>query len=384
MPSPFLDDDTLLFSDERARVIDVVRERFAKQTLAPVDLLRAPELAAFDALVAAGRLREGGPMCAVPPSLDRVVSARFPDAQLIAVDLLCTSGGACTARAELRRWVRKGDVPYWGLFPEWEPLARMVAPVASAADVSLFERAVRDASIVRFEWEKRDHYARPWLKSQLASAVANLAVRLASDRWASPPSGADFAPERAAIEACVAQKNGRLEATIAVDDTGAVTRCEATGAPAMTTCACAALTAHRFAAGAANRRVGVQLVRASKPGPLKKQPWETKRFTPGARPNAMVFLASDSDIDTSDAIQLSKIGAPLTACFKRAATASEEQIQLGVDRDDGGHVVDVQLASAALDRAEIACVQAALRTLVLPCPLSDAGRHIVLDLDVAR
>src|SRR5450755_4651577 len=45
----FGDDETLLFSDERARVIDVVRERFAKQTIAPVDMLRPAELAALDA-----------------------------------------------------------------------------------------------------------------------------------------------------------------------------------------------------------------------------------------------------------------------------------------------------------------------------------------------
>jgi hypothetical protein len=284
----------------------------------------------------------------------------------------------------MRKWVRDDAPPHWGEFYDWGELVRIVAKVGASDDASAFERAMRDTPVTSFSYVQAEREARsdrrPWphRKSELASSVVSVAISLVGARWASPPSGADFAPERAALEACATatKKRFAIDATFAVDDKGATVRCESTPA---SSCVCAALTRHRFAPGAANRRARVHVARAPTPGNPLDRP-----LKPRSLPEVSVgFTGPPGDWETTDA--LDSIDAKLAKCFQPATPTRSDELALEVFRDDGGNVIDVAFSNADwLAKTERACIDAATRAIPLPCPLDEASRRVGISVTARR
>lgn len=374
---PYGDDEALLTRSETARLAAIARARFAEQTIAPVDVVGADEQAALEALAASGRMREGGPVCAEPASLQRVVNARWPSTRAILLDVQCRSAQDCVVRAELRKSQAEGPVR-WGWIYDWEELARIAAPVGAADDVSAFERALRDSALLPFKWEEHKRWLRQPSGKELVSKVLGAWVLLASPSWAARPSGADFAPERAELEACVKGAKGRFvgELVLGVEPSGSVAACETE----LPSCVCAALRKHTFVAGTGTRRMRLALARG-----VRRSSSDSPRQD--ERPRVDISPPPELEIETRDAVADFLVEKKLAACFTASPKPTSREVTVLVDLDDAGRVTGVVFekndkGDAVFTTKESACVQRTLTAIPLPCPLDEASRRFRLTITV--
>jgi len=372
------DDEALLTRGEMARLRAVARGRFAKQTIAPVDVMSADEEAALEALAASGRMREGGPVCASPPSLERVVYARWPDARAIALDVQCRSASDCVVRTELRKWMSEG-MPHWPGIDGWDVVARIAVPVGAADDAGAFERALRDAAFTPYKWEEHKRWLPTGKRTEITSTVIAGWTLLSSAGWSPPPSVADFAPERAAIEACASQSKGRFfgEIVLAADPSGGVTTCETS----LPSCACAALTKHAFVAGTGTRRMRLALMRRPKGGSSLDAPPKD------VRPRVGIAAPPELELESRDRVANFGVEQKMLACFAASAKPTSREVTALVELDESGRVVRVVFEKSekgdVFTPKESACVERTLGAIPLPCPLDDASRRFRLTIDVA-
>jgi hypothetical protein len=382
-------DMSLLFAEETAHLEDVARELAAAQHVAPVDVLSRDAQRKIEALAAAGRVHEGGPVCARRPSVNRVVEANV-GGYGIALRFRYGAGGTANVAVEVRDPPGDGAFAFWAHYDEWTPVVRIAADVPVGATSAAIESALRTARAGTFEAAKREDPAPPvrWAKPAVGHVVAN--VRLAGSGWAPVPTPEELAKERAALDKCAPKgaDPARGAVTVAVDASGKVARCEPSlddtiSAP-FSECSCRALGAHAFSSGLADRRLRVELFylrRAQPPGAAESAPRKTAVAdvlfgTPEAMP--------PGDWDMSDAVTLG-FSPPVSTCFRPLAKRRDDKLSVDVDLDDAGALSHVTFREADwIDAAQKTCVQRALETTGLPCPILDAERHLSLEIAVER
>jgi hypothetical protein len=218
---------------------------------------------------------------------------------------------------------------------------------------------------------------------------------LAGASWAALPSSESFAREQRALDACVAAgaKFATGAMTLAVDASGKVTRCEAHPDPrqrSVADCACTALSTHAFQAGAADRRLRLEVTyrKDTKPFDIRKSLDGPPSAGPRPRVEVSVVPSEDGgvlgdDFEMTDA--LGALGPAVAACFRPLPARHEDALTATVDLDESGAITAVALSGADwTDAATRSCVDGALRSRGVSCPVGKGERHLVLAVGVAR
>jgi len=375
-------DESLLFADEVAHLQEVSRELVAAQHVAPVQVLSRQEHEELAALVASGRLRKGGPVCAIAPSKTRVGNANVGGLGIV-VRFACSETATCDVRAELVDGV--GPPSNFAYLPEldnWGAIVRAKGDVPSGGDVAAIERALRAAPVEAFSWAKRTPPARaPLVRRPGHRAIT---VRIAGG-WPAPPKASDFASVQPAIDACGGTKSFPKSVVVAVGPSGAVARCEPSdgGSDPLALCACRVLAKQSFGAGAAGRRLLLEVERAVAKGTLP-----TAVSTPGPRATPEISAAPPEASLTNDWEFSDSLGSafePLAVCFHPLAARRDDDTTVALDLDEAGFVKSATLNDTAwMTDAQRTCAQKAATTLKFQCPLADVQRHLKITVSVGR
>lgn len=246
---------TPLFSDELALVQTEVEDFLRRQSLVAIDLVPAERIATLARLVGSGRTREGGPVCAYPPSMDRLLRTRFPTAVHASVGLACGDTDCA-----LQLGIQSGFVTLatWG-----SPLvSRFGADVGNAATVASWRDAARN--LVAPAPKVSSTRSRNRGAAEAASDVARVRVVDAQPLggWRSPlPDATTFASFEPALTACGPVSGGaehdRL--LLSVSSAGTIDRCEPSSfteaQQARGRCFCSALASTKVPTSSAPRRI---------------------------------------------------------------------------------------------------------------------------------
>jgi hypothetical protein len=379
-------DMSLLFTDETAHLEDVARELAGAQSVTPVRVLSRDGQAKLEALAAAGRVHEGGPVCAQRPSVNRVVEANV-GGYGVALRFRYGGDGTSSVAVEVRDPPGDGAFAFWAHYDEWTPVVRVAADVPVGASPSTIESALRAAHASAFDAAKREEPAPPvhWVKPAAGHVVAN--VRLAGAGWAAVPTAEELGKERAVLDKCAPKgdESARGAVTVSVDASGRVARCEPSldnvVSASLSDCSCRALGAHAFASGPADRRLRIEVfyLRRVQPAPGQAS---APRKTVAA--NAMVDPMPPGDWDMYDAAWLA-YSPRVAACFHPLPKRRDDRLSVDLDLDDAGTLTHVTVREADwMDAVQKSCVEGAFKSAGLPCPILDDERHMSLDILVER
>jgi len=360
--------DAMLFDDEIARLDGVAREKLATQGAAPIDLVPERELATLRTLVASGRVRDGGPKCARPPTLERAVRLHYPDAWAAQAETVCMSSSACT----LWLFVREpNELGGWNHALQWPVRAEASVNVKAVTDVAAFETALRSLEFEPPEAEASDGSVGGFGVLGHGFGVGGGGARHrhllfdveSAGPWATAPRVKEFAGDQKRFDACPAARDGVFEELIVdIDARGKVDRCAGPDSK----CLCDVISAHVFSAGAPLRRARLRFEatgskdrRSGTLGGLRKR---------GKR-DVFVFLRGYGSAFDDDSDVMRNRVKELTPCFAPSASAKRFDFELTMTVDESGVVLDSSVTKGhdALGGSEDACVTKWARSLRFSC-----------------
>jgi hypothetical protein len=363
--------NAMLFHDEAARLDVAAREKLAAQTLAPITLVPESDIAALRKLVAAGRVRAGGPRCGKTPSLERAVRLHYPDAWAAQAETACM-GDQCS----LWLYVREpNELHGWDHAHDWPARVEAVENVKAVTDVAAFEAAFR---AMKLEVTQARGDAAGGMIGGIGHGYGiggggggapeavhrHLVVDVEpGGPWTTAPAIADLAGEQRRLDACPATKGFFEEALVDVDARGKVDRCE-TEAPK---CLCDVLRGHAFPSGSPLRRARVRFGQTGN-GVFGGGLGKLGPFGTGKHDFFVHLRGYGSEFgDDFDAMRAQDKG--LQACF--AATASPQRFDADVvmSVDEAGAVKDASVTKGhdQMTKKELACVTKWARTLTFSC-----------------
>jgi len=359
--------DAMLFDDEAARLDVVARDKLAAQIAAPIELVPEPALAALRALVAAGRVRDGGPRCAQPPTFERAVRLNYPDAWAARAETACMGGSQCTLWLYVREPNELGD---WFHVLEWPVRAEASVNVKAVTDVAAFETALRGLELDPPEPEPSDGSGGGFGFGVLGHGFGlggggarhrHLLFDIESaGPWTTAPAVKDFARDQKRFDACPAGRGGLYEElVIDVDARGKVDRC----AGVESKCLCDVMTAHAFSAGAPLRRARIRFnATGSGGGGFGKLGKRGKR-------DVFVHMRGYGSEFHDDFDVMREHDKALAKCFAPSASPQRFEFDVTMNVDETGVVTaaSVTHGRTALSNAEDACVSTWARSLRFSC-----------------
>jgi hypothetical protein len=346
----------LLFPEEVEAVRQKATEALARsERFAPWS---AQRMEAVQALVAAGRLRDAGPVCALAPTLEDVLDANAPTTPRLSLELGCDSPpGDCALRATLDLRTDPSAMRAWTVavaedsLDRWLGAATRLAPTDPMGFGGLGLSGGGPPPVVR------------------AAVLHSRGVFASTD-----DAMAWHGPERDLV-ACHDASPSRTEDVdvwplLALGHQGNVTRCaprEAlTGAEARAgECFCKALGHANFSAGSGARRVLLTVVDYGPTAPQLKTP--EGEFAPKLDP------ANVDDPGKQGLGRALESSRALKECVVKRGKTPSTTAEITVDLDEGGHVT--RGAAKASEPALQACLTKALPKLALSCS-ADGRSHV--------
>jgi hypothetical protein len=338
----------LLFPDEIEAVRQKVVEVLARSDgLAPWSGQR---MDAMNALVAARRMREGGPVCARAPTLEDVLDTNAPSTPRLSINFDCEMTGACSLQVTLERQTDPPVTRSW------------IAPVAADSPDLWLDAATRIAPTegMGMGGLGMGRGGPPPLVDAFVMNSSGFVPKLDSKTW--------HAPEKDLV-ACHDASPSRTEdidvwPLLALDDQGHVTRCASRealiGAEAKSgDCFCKALGHASFPPGSGPRRVLLSVVDY---GPREAIP---TLKTPRGTFSAKLVPENVDDPGQQGLAQGLAANRALEKCVVKRGQTTPTTADVKVDLDEGGHVTHG--AAKAGEPALEACVTKALPTLALSC-----------------
>jgi hypothetical protein len=346
----------LLFPDEIEGVRQKVTEVLARsEGLAPWP---AQRMDAMKALADAGRMRDGGPVCARGPTLEDVLDTNAPSTPRLSLGLDCEVTGACSLQVTLdlrtdpptgRSWTAAVSVDS----PErWLDAATRLEPTDSVGFGGLGMGRGGPPPVVQ-----------AWVLHSTGVFVPKLDPRT----WHGPQKD---------LAACHEGSRSRTQdidvwPLLALDDQGNVTRCASREAPTgpearASDCFCKALGHATFPAGTGPRRVLLSVVDYA---PLEFAP--TLKTPEGAFATT-VDAKNVDDPGQQDFARALDSNRALEECVVKRGKTTSTTADVRIDVDEGGHVTHG--SGKAGEPALEACITKALPTLALGCS-ADGRAH---------
>jgi hypothetical protein len=351
-----------LFSEELDGLRANVGAFLAKNDELALDVVPIAKVDALYALALSGRRREGGPVCAAPASTLAIVLASFPDALLAETSVSCGADEMCTLLVTLV------DPPTPGSAGAFEHVRTWRARTTRLDLVRAPAKLVVDEGI---DGEGFALDAPSGARTTDRARFIELEHVTGTGTWKTPPALADFANANDAAQSCHAPGMRSIglnaDVTLAIDASGAVTRCELRphedpSNREQTACLCRALGTARFAAGAADRRAALSVM--DHPEVAVRTKGKRYLAAPWPRPND----ADGGFVDRSEAtLALSQCSAVVQAPIRFKAS---------VDLDGTGRVTAA--AAEGEPKAAHDCVVDALRKLRASCSKDGRPRRLPL------
>jgi hypothetical protein len=352
-------DDTVevpLFADEVTKVRASALRALEENTLVPVEVLSDARVAALRAIAKTGKLREGGPTCAVPPSEDDVIRAAHPEVLSASFSLLCM-GDRCNSDLALLPFgerVRSSDA------------AALLEAFASPDDPTSV--ASWEAALQRADAQPRRPAPTNLVGDSLGfgGLLGAFSFRLVGTfGFSAPPAETAFEASVARAKKCGTQSSGNL--VLEVDAKGKVTRCEHPSS-----CVCQAFSKQTFGEGAAGRRVLASVQEATRVGggppvglgSLGSVGGGRLGGRLGSKPGTVSVLHVVGK-HPRDALE-SQRESTLTTCFQEQT--SQLQLELHSTLDESGRVTLASVAMGALSDTQRACVVRVAKTFAYVCP----------------
>jgi hypothetical protein len=325
--------DAPLFGEELNRV-----EAAARAAIDRTPGLRAvpkDAIARIVTLAGSGRSKEGGPVCASPPTYTELLDRSYPDALSARLVLDCI-GEHCTAAVEVAAELE------------------LVVKVDTAHDVASWERAFDGLRLA---------------PAPLGSIEPAPGTKDATGPWsvAQVLAFGDFArvPQRSQLStADLAACGGSAAATLLLSVTaeGRAQQCERIDGDVEMPCACSAFARHDFGTAAGTRRLTLRLRRAAMSSSA------TARHEPPSR--APVFVATDTNEPPSRRAEHARA---LQGCV--TAATRKGKLEASLVLAESGKVDAAELAqNDLLSESERACVVRALGELRFACPAATPAR----------
>lgn len=358
-----------LFADERASVRDAVASFLAAQPRRGWRPVRRADLdAALARAVTTHRLSADGPACERVPDETTLARRMHPGALLAFTHLSCET--RCSMSVEV---IRVGDrdrferVAFWAAdVPSAEP-ARWTAAVASLAEpppdgqggggLGLLAGSADDAPVPRVEVLSVDRVG----------------------PWRTAPDVASFAPAQPLLERCHERVGSGANDNVylAVDATGAVSRCEARvensdADRGRAACLCDAVRGVTFGAGDGDRRLHVRVM-----------------ITPasGVQAGALCVRARVDGIEGDPVARAAGVGSvndAVARCAVESGMFGPTRFTVTLDVSATGRATGASVEGAGLSDALRACVagvfQRDARTM---CASAPSGARLVVSMAVS-
>jgi len=374
--------DAMLFHDEQAKLDAAARAALAAQTDVPVALVSEADIAKLEKLVAAGRVREGGPKCAKAPTLERATRLAYPDAWGARAETACM-GSECTLWLYLRE---PAEILDWREADRWTVRGEASVNVQAVTDVAVLERELRALKLEK-----------PGDKGVEGGVMGGLIGHgfgmgsggpphrhllldiEAAGPWTAPPALKDLEGEQKKFDACPGTKGLFEELLIDVDAKGKVDRCE-TEAPK---CLCDVIRGHAFAAGPPLRRARVRFGDSGGMGfghGIGGRIGDRKR-------EVLVLVRGYGSNFGDDSDVMHEHDKELKACF--APTDKKERFDANVEMtvDERGTVTEAHVGKGKdrMNDKEAACVSKWARSLAFSCETAGGDpAHLQTMLSISR
>jgi hypothetical protein len=345
-----------LFADEVGKVRAAALRALEENAILPVEVLSDAQVTALRAIAKTGKLRDGGPTCAVPPSEDDVIRAAHPEVLSASFSLHCM-GGHCNSDLVLlpfgeRVRSRVGS-----------PLLEAFASPDDPTSVASWEAALRREDAQPHRPEPTNLVGDGFGFGGLIGAFSFRLV--GTFGFGSSLAETAFEASVARAKKCGSQSSGTL--VLDVDAKGKVARCEHASS-----CVCQAFSKQTFGEGAAGRRVLASVVEATRVGggptaglgSLGSLSEGRLGGAHGAKPRT-VRVHEVVGKHSRDA-QESQCESTLTTCFQDQT--SQLQLELHSTLDEGGRVTSASVAKGTLSDTQRACVVRVAKTFAYVCP----------------
>lgn len=354
----------VLFADERGAVRDAVGSFLHDQHVLRLKAVPRAELDAALAVAAGSRIDPSGPVCEAVPNVLSLVRRRFPDALIAFTHASCEEDG-CALSVSVDRPTAQGAL-------RGPPVARWRASVTASGDVGGWVAAVRTLSVPQPE--------SGGVLGMLAETrgptprVTVLHTR-GTGTWSTQPTVASFASAQTALDACHVRGSsfGNDDLLLAVDASGAITRCEAPARDsfnegARLRCLCDAVRGVSFGAGAADRRVFAAVMNEPESGVQSGERCVRASVDAITSDDAHVTEAGIGDV--TDAV---------ARCAADAQITGPTRIPVTITVSGTGHVTDVVVDERVAAPLR-ACVATALRAARTTCTTTGAAASVHMTL----
>jgi hypothetical protein len=347
-----------LFEEELGRLERWVARHLAIWPGQPLSVQPPEEVAKLRALAAAGKIREGGPSCAAPPSVVEVLLARWPGAKFAQVWADC-SREPCQLKVSVGLPGQaaiaafSAEVKEPASFAQWERAAQHLTPTAPTSLEPRTGEGPPGASGLQVA-----HLRAYGPRGLLEGKVDERQVQALVARCAAAPS----------------RSPGGHLAALLVDEGGKVSRCalheEPGGRSPRAMCVCERLAELRLDAGAPGRRLALELREAAE--------------APTGQASARIaeFRSSDPAITPA---RLARALPWMSLCYSATLLHDPVEIPVSLRVDSQGKVEALRVAGLGERHWQLGqCLEGYLRHLPLPCPTRAEAAEVELTFIIDR